>query len=338
MKIAITTKSYYPLQGGSIMFAKMLADGFLRVGHEVILLTRTPSKNETSDSFIVHRNPSLSLSIETAKWCDAFIQVDASWRDAIPFLILGKPWFPTIHRGFSGYQGLSLKQKSLLFLERLAYRIGNSIAVSDYTLESWGIKGETIKNPYDDRIFQLPPIDQPRNIDLLFVGRINQDKGVYLLFETIKHRSDLHHLKYAYAGDGPDLEKLKHLFQSELPHVDVKFFGKLDATGVATCMQHSKILAFPTTPEWLEASPLTPLEAAACGCLIVASDVGGTTENIPPGHIIIKAGCRKSLSDGISLAMDTNIEALRYDTQDFLSQRMLETAILQYSKRALLRI
>ena len=179
MKIVISSKSYYPLLGGSIVFASMLGKAFSRAGHEVIIITRTPGSCDNSTLPIL-RNSSFKELINLATSTDLVLQIDASWRDIIPFLARGVLWFPTVHRGKPAYSGLGIKQSLRLALESLGYRTGNTIGVADYVTKSWGLNTEPIPNPYDDEVFHPPDPSIERDIDVLFVGRVTGDKGVFL--------------------------------------------------------------------------------------------------------------------------------------------------------------
>lgn len=331
MNISITTKKFYPLQGGSIVYADMLATAFSRLGHRTTVVTRTSSTSDQNTyTYRLVRNPDRATARSIAKHSDLLLQVESSWTDALPYLLRGKPWFPTLHRGFTCYSGINPKDQILSLLERSAYRIGHTIGVSKYASQSWGIKGAVIENPFDDSIFHLPHKSNRRDIDVLFVGRITRDKGVFHLMDAVKKISATKKLNVAFVGGGHDLEALKkHVSDIQLQS-QIQFLGQLEASAVADWMRRSRILAFPTTPDWLEASPLTILEAAACGCIVVASDIGGTKENIPPGHFKVVPGDVESLTSGLSAALETEEADIRQETQKFLSQRTMHSVAKRY--------
>lgn len=330
MNIAITTRLYYPHQGGSIVYARMLAVAFTKLGHEVRLATRTESKEPDNETFGIIRNPTATQLAEIATWCDVLIQVESSWQDALPFLLRRKPWFPTLHRGRKCGSVHGLKHRIRLFLETIAYRVGHTIGVSHFASRSWGLNGSVIPNPYDDKIFHPPAEGENRDIDILFVGRITRDKGVFVLVDAIRSMNPSSSLKLVFVGGGGDLKALKAEVARSLPSINVEFLGQLAGGEVAGWMRRSRVLAFPTTPDWLEASPLTPLEAAACGCTIVASDIGGTVENVPPGHFVVEAGSAVSLRKGLEGALELPADSLREKTSNFLATRTTEVAAKAY--------
>lgn len=331
MDISITTKKFYPLQGGSVVYADMLATAFSDLGHQVTVVTKTSGSSPREEyPYTLVRNARSKTAKSIAIQSDVLLQVESSWSDALPYLLRRKPWFPSLHRGFEGFAGGSLKGKALLLLELFAYRIGHTIGVSKYASQSWGMKGDVIENPYDDSVFNLSHGRNKRDIDVLFVGRITRDKGVFHLMDAIQKIPTSGRLNIAFIGGGHDLERLQKYVSDICLDSEVQFTGQLDSTSVADWMRRSRILAFPTTPDWLEASPLTILEAAACGCIVVASDIGGTKENIPPGHFKVVPGDVESLSSGLSAALETEEADIRQETQKFLSQRTMHSVAKRY--------
>lgn len=332
MKIVVSSKSFYPILGGSIVFGAMLAKAFVRAGHEVKFITRTEG-TEDHFSFPVIRRPDFQELMALAEWADILMQVDASWRDVVPFLLKGVPWFPTIHRGKVPYSDLDLKGKLLLGLEALGYRIGNAIGVADYVVSSWNINTPSIPNPYDESSFY--PVSGDRDIDVLYVGRLQADKGIFVLLDAIRRIAEAEEgkiSKVAFVGKGvPPEEILREV--GSIAGVEILLPGMLPPQKVAEWMRRSKVLAFPTTPAWLEASPLTPLEALACGCCIVASDVGGTRENIGPRGILVKAGDATELADGLTEALAATDNDQQEDVKSFLQCRQLQEVASLYLAR-----
>ena len=177
MKILISSKQFLPTLGGSIVYAVMLAGAFRRKGAEVIIMTRTAGEPSVVAGCEVVRLPDRKLRFKLADWADVILQVDASWQDVWPFLLRGVPWFPTIHCGKVLLDSTLRTRISLLGLQ-VAYHLGRTIPVGDQVAKDWGIKNTPIRNPYDDEVFFAPTTDSPRDIDLLFVGRIERSKGL----------------------------------------------------------------------------------------------------------------------------------------------------------------
>jgi glycosyltransferase involved in cell wall biosynthesis len=116
--------------------------------------------------------------------------------------------------------------------------------------------------------------------------------------------------------------------------VEWRFIGRQEPGVVAALMRESKILVLPTTPDWVEASPLVVMEALACGCRIVASDSGGTRENVGPDGVLVTPGNVAQLAE----ALDRTL-AIRDDLRDwaaidtFLESRRLQRVAQMYLER-----
>lgn len=333
MHIVVSTKAFFPIVGGSIVYASMLAEEFSKAGHKVTLITRTPGDDLPNTGYQLLRQPSVSNLLHLASRTDVLMQIESSWQDAIPFLLNGVPWFPTVHRGcFTG--PLSAKGKLRLALERMAYRLGHTIGVSSYVVDAWKLKEPAIPNPYDERIFHEPTPGSGREIDILFVGSIVRHKGIFVLTEALGLLAPAKgELKVAFIGEGADSAELSRALGELPPSIECVLAGRQTPDEVAQWMKRSRILAFPTTPDWLEASPLTPLEAAACGCLIVASDSGGTPENVSSDHWIVKSGSVTELSDALLKALRKPSEPMGAATRQMLDQRCLQRIASRYLSR-----
>lgn len=107
-----------------------------------------------------------------------------------------------------------------------------------------------------------------------FVGRFIPEKGVASLLEASKSDELAKSgTVFVMAGDGPlasDVEKA----QGDT----LKWVGRLSAPDVSAFLQQADLLCLPTRSEGFST---TLLEAAACGCPAVVTDVGGARELIP---------------------------------------------------------
>ena len=309
----------------------MLAKGFKKLGHRVSIVTRTQFSESEFEGIPVYCFPSNRELLTLAKSADILLQVEASWKDALPFILCRVPWFPTMHFGFP-LRHTSLREKVSLHFLKLAFCLGNTIAVGDEVAKSWRIKTHVVANPYDSEIFHLPVAQNPiRDIDILFVGRIEASKGIFHLLESLKLLTNQNPspLTCCFIGEGCDSQALQDVSQ-DIPHnLNITFTGRLPPEAVAGWMRRSRILAFPTTSNWIEASPLTPLEAIACGCRIVATDNGGTSENISPQDILIPRDSTLALHKALKSALSEKADAHPYPT-DFLKTRHILPVIQKY--------
>lgn len=114
------------------------------------------------------------------------------------------------------------------------------------------------------------PAPPSRSRTLLFVGRLETEKGVAVLCDAWARRRPAD-LELVIAGDGPLAADLR---ARHLPGVRV--VGQLPAEQVRAEMLRARALLFPSL--WYEGQPLTVLEAFAAGLPVLGSDLGASAE------------------------------------------------------------
>ena len=107
-----------------------------------------------------------------------------------------------------------------------------------------------------------------------YVGRFIPEKGIKSIIDASKSQRliDLG-VHFVLAGDGPMSSAVEHAQGGSLHWV-----GRLSASDVSALLQQSNLLCLPTRSEGFST---ILLEAAACGCPAVVTDVGGARELIP---------------------------------------------------------
>jgi len=121
--------------------------------------------------------------------------------------------------------------------------------------------------------------DIPRR-DLVYVGKFSNAKGLpWLLdaFSALTGRYPDLCLHIAGDGSGPEAEILRERMQNMAPAVVMH--GMLDQTSLARLMNncHTCVL-----PSFYEGVPLVLVEAAACGCRLVSTELPGVIQQIAP--------------------------------------------------------
>ena len=110
-----------------------------------------------------------------------------------------------------------------------------------------------------------------------FVGRRIPEKGVKAILEASRsHRLVEAGVVFVLAGDGA-LSKEVDDAQGE----SLRWVGRLSSTDISALLQQSDLLCLPTRSEGFAT---TLLEASACGCPSVVTDVGGARELFPNEH------------------------------------------------------
>ncbi len=105
--------------------------------------------------------------------------------------------------------------------------------------------------------------------DVLFVGRLDHEKGVELILDAWAARpADGRRL--VVAGDGP---LSSHVAARAAAGDSIDFVGRLEPDGVSAAMRAAGVVALPSV--WLEGLPRVAVEAMAHGRPIMAVDHGG---------------------------------------------------------------
>ena len=115
-------------------------------------------------------------------------------------------------------------------------------------------------------------IDLPKKYDVIFVGRLEPNKGINLLFQAIKILSrTIPEFKAKIIGDG-SLRKFVNDKIRLLPEGSVKFEdGFVKQENMVKFLNESKILVMSS---YNEGGPRVVVEAMACGVPVLATNVG----------------------------------------------------------------
>lgn len=143
--------------------------------------------------------------------------------------------------------------------------------------------------------------------DVLFVGRLSEEKGLMTLVDAWRrlNRPETLHI----IGDGP----LRHELERSAPP-RVHFWGARDHDTVIEKMKESAVLVFPS--QWYEGFPMVLLEAFATGTPALVSNLGGQNEMSEEGRcaMTFAAGDPDDLREKLAYALE-DPSALRAMTE-----------------------
>ncbi len=291
MKILFSSYAFLPGVGGIETVSSILADEFVKAGHEVELITETPAEDSASAGYGISRRPSQSKIISLVRWSDVFFQSNISLPPLLLALAFRKPCIVVHHTWIRGVRG-ELRWKDRL--KRKVLSQVTNVAISQAVADDLQRPCEIIANPYRDAIFQLIPTET-RNRDLVFLGRLVSDKGADLLLRAVHHLREMGRAPtLTIIGTGPEEEVLRRL-SAELGLRDqVKFVGGKSGNELAALLNQHRILVVPS--RWAEPFGLVALEGIACGCTVVGSEDGGLKEAMGACGITFKNGDYPSLA------------------------------------------
>lgn len=146
--------------------------------------------------------------------------------------------------------------------------------------------------------------------DLVFIGELRALKGVDVLIEAVAVLAKAGQIVTAtIVGDGPDAQAFRDLAASRGLTRQVRFVGALPAR---TAFAQGRIVVVPSRAESL---PYIVLEAAAAGCPIVATAVGGIAEIFgPDADKLIPPSQPRALAEAIGAVL-SNVQQACADAQ-----------------------
>jgi glycosyltransferase involved in cell wall biosynthesis len=115
-------------------------------------------------------------------------------------------------------------------------------------------------------------VDKRYSKQIIFAGRISNEKGIDCLISISQKLTDDIHL--IILGTGPEEKKINDLVKN---HKNIHFFGYQNKNQTISLIRGSDILIHPSLHEGISS---TILEAMACKTVIIASNVGGNRELI----------------------------------------------------------
>jgi glycosyltransferase involved in cell wall biosynthesis len=114
--------------------------------------------------------------------------------------------------------------------------------------------------------------------DVVFAGRLSEEKGVDVLVDAVAARPEL---RLDVAGDGPARASLEALAIERGASDRIRFHGRLPTDILQELLRSASVAAVPS--RWYENMPLAVLEAFASGLPVVGTALGGVPELIEPG-------------------------------------------------------
>ena len=130
--------------------------------------------------------------------------------------------------------------------------------------------------PYPERV----PEFEERRYDAVFVGRLTEYKRPDRMLDVFEHLAAAgHEFRVLIVGDGPDREALMERASAAGLDGFLTWAGQL--SDIPPCLLQARV--FVLTSRW-EGVSIAMLEAMACGCVPVVSDVGDLRDIVTDGE------------------------------------------------------
>jgi glycosyltransferase involved in cell wall biosynthesis len=121
--------------------------------------------------------------------------------------------------------------------------------------------------------------DDAGTVQILYAGKLDSSKGVPWLLRSLKRIQTPWHLHLVGAGSGPEKDCALELAAGHGQRVTVH--GVLSHEKLGALMRRCAVFVLPS---FFEGLPLVLLEAMACGCRIVTTDLPGARELFAVPH------------------------------------------------------
>lgn len=199
--------------------------------------------------------------------------------------------------------------------KKVPYLIANTQYVKNGVSSAYNLDKEKIKVIYIglpeswmkevQKISEIPRKEK----QLLFVGGNLQRKGILNLARAVKKlNSDIPDLKVVVIGRDPNLAKVKRRLKKWSVDHQFEFKGYISPEELPLYYHQSALLAMPAQ---IEAYGLVFLEAMACGCPVIGSSKGGSSE------LFDLTGMGETVNpDDISQIADTILKILKNNRPD----------------------
>ncbi len=144
------------------------------------------------------------------------------------------------------------------------------------------------------------------HITFVYFGRLEPEKGLYTLFESIKSLSHNQLNKKAafnIVGDGPIKDELIEMARNSGLD-NVKFLGFLKGENLFAEINKSDVVIIPS--EWYENYPVSVMEAFALGRPVIGARIGGIPEMVKDNEtgLTFESGNSDELCEKIKYVLD----------------------------------
>jgi glycogen(starch) synthase len=315
LKILLGSHRFSPSTGGIETASDLLAREFVKLGHEVRVVTQSEGNGDFP--FAVIRRPGALELLRQVRWTDVFLQNNISLRTLWPLALVRRPLFITHQTWIADPQGRVGWQHHV---KRFALRFATSLSISRAVAARLPVPSVEVGNPYHDEIFTDVATGK-RSKDLIFAGRLVSDKGADILIEAVAIlRQSKINTHLTIAGDGPERARLERQVADLGLQSSIHFVGNQDSRRLAEILNLHRILVVPS--RWPEPFGIVAVEAIASGCVVVGSADGGLAEAIGPCGVTFPNGDARALADILTrlLTDPGEIEALRRPAPQHLSQ------------------
>lgn len=173
--------------------------------------------------------------------------------------------------------------------------------------------------------------NERRRRSILAVGSLKDEKGFDFLIEAFKvfNRSRPQNSSYILniAGEGPRRSELQETIHKSRLTNRINLLGHCDLHQLVSLYNESEVFVLSSVTEGF---PKVLLEAASCGCKVVATDVGSVAQIFQDYPLVCEPRNIEALSDALTMSISTDHNALLEAYQSILAKFTWESVSATY--------
>lgn len=190
--------------------------------------------------------------------------------------------------------------------------------LKDMVIEQYNIERQiiVIPNPYDNVNFSA--ISNNNNNNLIYVGSLEERKGVLLLARALNNvlsnitDSCIYIVGKDTKRNNKNISTIKYMLNliNKKYHHRIKFIGHVSNNEINKYLNKAYLAVFPSL---FDNYPYTILEAMASGKHIICSDNIGSVDLVSPNNYVFKVNSIDDLSEKIMLSFNNKKEFINYN-------------------------
>ena len=338
LRIAILSPVWFPVPptgyGGTERVVSLLADSLVEAGHDVTLFASGDSHSKAKlvsvfdvapSAQIGHSIPEIHHALACLERAGEFdiINDHSGPPAAVMCGLVGTPAVHTLHGPLDG----PIAPKVYRQIANVAPRVGLiSISLNQRKPEPGLPWIANCPNAIDISVY---PCQDKKSDYLVFVGRMNPDKGAHHAIQIANETG----LPLKLAGKMQDLEEKEYFNARIKPHLSerIEYMGEVTHDEKVALLQNARLTLFPI--EWEEPFGLVPIESMACGTPVLATRYGAVPEVIASGigGIVVDHVSDMVAMIDTAAALDP-LDCRRYVEESFRPERMVADYVAAYER------
>ena len=261
-------------------------------------MTETVGVENEEHGFPVIRQPGALALFSCYQWADVVWHNNVSMRLFWPVFFSKALCYVTTQTWLSGTLG---QETSASRLKRLTLKCCRNVSISHAIAKHIQTPSVVLGNPYNSELYQVDEAI-PRELKLIFVGRLVSDKGLLLLLKALVQLQTLKLTpSLTVVGSGPERTACEGFVNDSGLDQQVRFLGATSGKPLMEVFNAHEILVIPSL--WAEPFGVVALEGIACGCVVLGTKEGGLKEAIGPCGIFCDNNSVDALAESLRLLL-----------------------------------